>query len=263
MKVKSVLPGQYVIRLMWNTDGVKPHKSRLGEFYPIICTVLDVAPQLRPMYTIIVGLWHHKKTPNLNMFLIPFVKNLKVLRERGVRWVHPQTNKVYEFKVVAPVASVDGPVRADRQNVHRHSGEYSCNVCEIEGLTLILGPRSQKRVFPFPEQEDPLRTKESMKELGLQALTDRVIVKGVKGPSILDSIPECDISKCLVLDYLHLVLLGVVRQFFELWFTNSGTDWYVGGLNNLTNFLKNIKSLYEIPRSPTNAKWKMCKASTW
>lgn len=264
IRVKTNLHGPYDIVLHWNFDGVAVQKSNSDELWPVMFNICEVAPQERSSFTMVAGLWHNKKNPTMNAYLIPFTKHLQDLAKNGVKWVHPRTGKTYISKVVAPVLSVDARARAKGQHLHTHSGEYSCTVCEIKGETLILGPRSHKLIFKFPEEPDPLRTKDAMRQYADQATEENVIVKGVKGPSILDSIPECDSSKSLVLEYMHLVLLGICRQFFTLWFTTSGTDWYVGRLGRLTRFLKNIKRLYETPRCPSDAsKWKMFKAQTW
>ncbi|KAK3912495.1 hypothetical protein KUF71_022066 [Frankliniella fusca] len=263
-RLKTDFPNKYDISLLWNFDGFAPQKSNCHEIWPILFTICEVAPQERSYFTMVAGLWHNKHKPTINAYLIPFTKHLQDLVKNGVTWTHPRTGKSFVSKVIAPVLSVDAPARAMAQNLHYHRGEFSCTICEIKGETLRLGRRSHKQIFPFPEVPDPIRTQESMKNYAAQSIEDNVIVKGVKGPSILDSIPYCDSSKSIVLDYLHLVLLGITRQFFILWFTDSSTDWYVGRLNNLTKFLKNIQRLYETPRCPTDGnKWKLFKAQTW
>ncbi|KAK3920115.1 Cadmium/zinc-transporting ATPase HMA2 [Frankliniella fusca] len=148
-------------------------------------------------------------------------------------------------------AIVDAPVRGDLQNILHHEGEFSCH-CEIEGQELRLGPRSRKRVIPLRLQAE-------------RAENENVIVKGVKGTFLVETIPLCDAVKSIILDYLHLVLLGVVKQFYILWFTRSGTDWYIGRRKRaVTAYLKDIKRTYEVCRCTTDAKqWKLFKGSTW
>ena len=48
--------------------------------------------------------------------------------------------------------------------------------------------------------------------------------KGVKGVSVISSLPLLDISTCFIPEYMHSVLLGVIKQIFEIWFTKSG-NW--------------------------------------
>ena len=47
------------------------------------------------------------------------------------------------------------------------------------------------------------------------------VVKGVQGPSILCLLPRFNVIDGCVPDYMHAVILGVVRQFGKLWFDTS------------------------------------------
>ena len=60
---------------------------------------------------------------------------------------------------------------------------------------------------------------------------------GVKGPSILSSLPNFDIAQGLVYDSLHGHDLGVSRQLGSLWFdsSNSKQDWYIGQPSTITS----------------------------
>lgn len=264
-RVKEGLHGKYDIQLQWNFDGVQTHKSSSSQLYPIMFSVSEVHPNVRDQFIMIAGLWHAEKKPDANSFLMPLTESLIKLEKEGVTWIHPRTKETYVSKVVAPVVSLDAPARAMAQNLKQHNGEFSCNICEIEGMELRLGPKSRKRVVPFPEEPAPLRTKQSMKEAAMRAEAENVTVKGVKGSTILEAIPECDPASSIVLDYMHLVLLGLCRQFYVLWFTKSGTDWYIGRRwKRITKFFEGIRPTYETTRCPRHAKkWKNFKASTW
>ena len=54
-------------------------------------------------------------------------------------------------------------------------------------------------------------------------------VYGVKGSCVLNPIPGFDTIMCCPVDYMHCVLLGVVRRLMSLWFksSNHGSDWYM------------------------------------
>lgn len=51
--------------------------------------------------------------------------------------------------------------------------------------------------------------------------TGDVYVKGVKGHSIISNLPLLDLGTCLLPEYMHSVLLGVGKQFAQLWFTKK------------------------------------------
>lgn len=265
LRLKDQYPGRYDLILLWNTDGVKVRRSGPASLWELSITICNVPPQVRNKFTTVVGLWYADKKPKLTTFLTPFIASLSQLEQNGVRWTHPRTGEAHISQVVAPAVSVDAPVRGELQNIMQHDGEFSCHNCEIEGDELILGPRSRKRIYPVPDEPCPLRTKESMRLQADRAEAENVIVKGVKGTSLLESIPTCDTEKSIILDYLHLVLLGVVRQFFKLWFTGAGTDWYIGRRKRLvTLFLKELRRTYEVCRCPSDvSQWKLYKGSTW
>ena len=57
------------------------------------------------------------------------------------------------------------------------------------------------------------------------------VVYGVKGKSVLQIIPSFDVVKSVPVDYMHCVLLGLVRKLLSLWFDrqsgNSKNEWFV------------------------------------
>lgn len=69
-------------------------------------------------------------------------------------------------------------------------------------------------------------------ELGMiadmtEAATTSRVVHGVKGPSPLLNVPGFNIVSSFHPDYMHCALLGVARQFAELWFAVVGEDFYI------------------------------------
>ena len=59
------------------------------------------------------------------------------------------------------------------------------------------------------------------------------IVYGVKGKSVFHSLPEFDVIRNNPVDYMHCVLLGVVRTLISLWFhsKNHREPWSVVSLS--------------------------------
>lgn len=90
---------------------------------------------------------------------------------------------------------------------------------------------------------------------------------GVTGPSPLINMPYFDIVWGFVPDYMHAVLLGVIRQLTELLLNNSDQPYYTGSPNTmrvLENRIKDIKPPHLITRLPSPlAECKYWKASEW
>ena len=57
-----------------------------------------------------------------------------------------------------------------------------------------------------------------MKRFAQEAVAKGIVIKGVKGESVLSA--YIDILMCIVIDYMHCVLLGVVKQLLVMWLTH-------------------------------------------
>lgn len=276
LKVKSKLHGKYDVILLSSTDGLRPHKNSEEEIWALTYTICEVPPSLRKVFTLVSQIWCGKKKPFMNGFLIPFAKSLNNLYNKGVKWTHPRTKEDHTTKGTGPAYTLDAPARAMTQNVTLYSGFFGCNVCEIEGERIQSG-KGFKTIFPY-EEDLVLRTKDSMKNQTKAVLKTGIIEKGVRGESILNSIPECDRSSAVIMDYMHLVLLGITRQFFSKWFgekmkkkrrgpiqQDNINPWYIGHkAKEIDIFLRSIKGISEFTRFPKNVlKFKNYKASTW
>ncbi|KAG0434895.1 hypothetical protein HPB47_018801 [Ixodes persulcatus] len=66
-----------------------------------------------------------------------------------------------------------------------------------------------------------------LEDMRTAAMTKRT-VHGVKGPSPLLNVPGFDIVWSFRPDFMHCVLLGVVRQLSDLWFSDVGKEYYIG-----------------------------------
>jgi len=109
-------------------------------------------------------------------------------------------NTVYQIKITAFVC--DMPARLYVKCVKGHGAYGGCDRCTQRGLYL--------RKVTFPETDAALRSDMSFKELTDKNYHTRV--------SPLTSLSVNMVSG-FVLDYMHLVCLGVVRKMVSLWLT--------------------------------------------
>lgn len=74
----------------------------------------------------------------------------------------------------------------------------------------------------------------------------------MKGKTVISLLPLIDIATCVIPEYMHSVLLGVGKQFFHLWFNNSG-NWSLKEVKEEINtFVMSIRpphSFHRMPRS--------------
>jgi len=209
-------------------------------------TIMEVPPHLRSSYTIVWGIWFDKKLkPDMNLYLKPFVSSLvKMERVGGVSWKNPSTGTVHISPVRAPIFVADAPARAAILNMQEHQAKYACNACEQKTSKLAAPPiipggkkNRRKRRFTFKEDAATLRTQERMLACAIVG-TDLAPKRGIKGLSEIRHIPFLDLSTCVLAEYMHCVLCGVVRQICSLWLFEKG-PWYIGDhLNEINKFLE-------------------------
>lgn len=92
-------------------------------------------------------------------------------------------------------------------------------------------------------------------------------VKGVKGMAVADWLPTFDTVRGTVVDYMHSVCQGVMRQMVDFWFDskNHGETYYIGQKVKLVDErLQLICSPSEMHRSPRSISQRhFWKASEW
>lgn len=95
--------------------------------------------------------------------------------------------------------------------------------------------------------------------------TRKLAVHGVKGISPLVLIPSFDIIKQCPVDYMHCVLLGVVKQLCNIWFEKPNTSFYIKRhLKDIDKILETIGSFKEASRSARRiTDRKSWKANEW
>jgi len=130
------------------------------------------------------------------------------------------TNEICTSKIVAPLIIADAPARAQIQNIVNFNGKYGRNICEIKTQqSKRIEGKTRIRVYAFHNEASQLRTKERMLAQGKKALRkNKEEIKGVRGISIVSSLPLLDLATCVLPEYMHSALLGVGKQFINLWF---------------------------------------------
>lgn len=179
------------IELDFNIDGIPLYSSSNTSFWPILARITK---DFQKPFT--VGIFCGDKKPPLNEFLCPFISEIKDLLVNGINI----NNVAYKVKVRAFIC--DAPARAYLKCVKSHSGYSSCERCVAEG-EYFAG-----RVT-FPTTKSASRTDSSF---AVQADEDHHV-----GLSPLTQIPGLGMVTSFVLDYMHLICLGVMRKMLFQW----------------------------------------------
>lgn len=259
------------ISLLWNCDGIPMFKSSSFSLWPIRCVINELQPNVRFKNIILAGVWFGRGKPDMSTYLKQFVDDILKINSHGVQWMHPLTKTTVVSKVFPIICSCDAVARCVLQGIHQFNGAYGCGHCLNEGKTVPKG-RGYARVYPPTDAEK--RTHSHVIDCGQRAIENEVDhVCGVKTISplvLLNPSTGFDIVNSFPVDYMHCVLLGVTKQFLDLWFNSKyhESPWYIGTSQKYVDQrLLTIKPPSDIPRVPRSVKiaqrWKAAECRSW
>lgn len=249
-----------------NIDGAAVFKSSNFSVWPVQCMVNELSHEDRKRNVLIVGFWCGPSKPDMTTFLKPFVDEVLLLGDEGFQWRNPLNGRIVTSKVFCSCCTCDSVARPIIQNCTQFNGKYGCSWCYHAGERVEKG-NGHVRCYPFREPEPDLRTALTHEEDVIQAVELGQSVHGIKGPSIILFMPKFDVICGFVVDYMHCVLLGVVKHLTGLWFdsNNHRQPWYIGLRKAEVNQrLISVSPPHEVSRVPrkldTRKHW---KASEW
>ncbi|XP_064468151.1 uncharacterized protein LOC135378916 [Ornithodoros turicata] len=254
---------KYDLTLSVNADGSPMFKSANYSIWPVQLTINEMAPHLRWQFIVVPLLWYGAHHPNMTLLLEAFATQMQNLARDGIPWIaagQHVKSKVYCISCVA-----DAPARAAMANMVQYNGYYGCTWCLHPGVCVEGCVKYPVTIGAVPE-----RTARGTAEDMSAAAASQRTVRGVKGPSPLLNVPGFDIVWAFRPDYMHCALLGVTRQFLELWFGNRGEEYYIGQpqtLSKVNNRIVNIKPPQCINRPPRDLSlrkyWKASECQSW
>lgn len=206
------------IQLDFNIDGIGMSNSSSSDLWPILMSVVGS----KEVY--MVALHHFKKKPNMNEYLKEFVEELIYICEFGL--AHQE--KLYKVQLRCFIC--DAPARASVLNIKSHTGYFCCHRCKIMGKHV-----ANRRVFTGINFEQ--RTGDEFKL--------KIDENHHHGRTEIDEL-EIDAPKLFVLDYMHAVLLGVMKQLLTLWIIDRGNEYSISreGIKTLSTMNVNLCSHY-------------------
>ena len=258
------LSNDYAMSLCFNSDGVPVFDSSSFSIWPILSTINELPPLMRKKNVLLTGLWFGCTKPVFATFFKPLVDEIRDLSANGFQWMLNSTTCITSY-VYCVLCSCDSVARAVMQNIKQFNGEFGCNWCLHPGERVDKG-RGTVQVYPAGQSHE-LRTHDTMIQDARLAHQLKTIVSGVKGPSIFMLLPNFDLVNGFVVDPMHALDLGVVRQICSLWFDSChhAMPWYIG--NSIPQIDKKMicvhppSNITRCPRSlKTRAFW---KASEW
>ncbi|XP_028417094.1 uncharacterized protein LOC114541355 [Dendronephthya gigantea] len=264
----GILDDQRNISLTWNTDGIPVFKSSKVAIWPLYFVVneLPYAQRISRSNMIVAGLWFGSSKPNMLTYLKPFHSSLKKLETNGIRVENPEQGS-FVSRAILLAGTCDLPAKCMVCNSIQFNGQYGCLKCKQAGETFRTEKGGIVHSYPFKQDnpKGPERTHEETLEHAKQAVTDGKPCNGIKGPSWLAGLKHYDIIKGTGIDYMHAVLLGVMKLLLNLWFgTNRNFPFSISHkINQVDKRLLSIRPPDCISRCPRSieAHRKYFKAS--
>lgn len=259
LREKGIL-SNYDISIQWNDDGVQTFKSSKVSMCPLQVSINEFDYRLRKENILLCGLWAATEKPIRHLFLQPFIDELKDLHIDGFECLPPNFEEPIIIKVHIILAPVDSVERCALQNIHQFNGKYGCSLCLNPGEHVPVG-NGYTRVYRGGKGMK--RTESQHKTDAIKAETEDTVVNGVKGVSLLMLLPIFHIIRSFPPEYMHCVLLGVVKLFLLTWMDpkNCKKPWYIGTKSQIfDNKLLNMLPPCEITRTPQSVsninQWK-------
>lgn len=196
----------------------------------------------------LVSVYLGSKKPIMNEYLKPFVRESASLFNDGFEYVYGGSTFHKKCRILLGVC--DSVERPELRGSKTFRGIYGCGLCKHEGEEIAKG-KGYVRIYPIDDNGNAhgegLRSH-------LETLTHPDLrEKGIKHRSALCDIPGFDIIRCLDVDWMHCVPLGVVRQFLKLWFDNSYAekDFYLGSnIEAIDKILLTFTLSMDVSRTP-------------
>jgi hypothetical protein len=270
----NVLSYKYNFSYSFNTDGVPMGKSCGKTIWPIYITINELLPKERSKHVLLAGLYVGKKDPNQNVFLQPFVEQANKLSLDGFQWNH--NGKDVISKAIPLCAVVDSVARFKMLNMSGINAYYACTFCYQKAEHTVKGQRFSPCIPQAPKRTTESTRKDIEKTYAKrnECNVKKKYVKGVKGPTPLLQLNFFNLIAGFVPDYMHCILLGVIRLHTELLFDSSHKKfWKVGDndeiamkhiISAIDERFTNVCALTSITRSVRSlSQISIWKASEW
>ena len=132
----------------------------------------------------------------------------------GIRWL--SSVGIVTSRVFATIRTVDSVARADIQNMKLFNGEYGCAWCFSKGVMLQKG-RGYSRAH---EMNAMPREDLDFQKCVTKATASNPIL-GIKGYTPFMELTMFNMINGFVVDVMHCVYLGIMRQLCSLWFDSE------------------------------------------
>lgn len=216
---------QQLISLVYHIDGAPAVKSKSVNLWPIQCFVVELPPELRYCFSniLVCGISCGPKTPDLCIFQNKFVEEIEEIQGGQVNVTTP--GGVVSVETVDLHGHLaDLVAKAPSLCFSQYNGKSGCSVCLHPGDRIKKG-KGYSRVYPYSDEDHPLRTREQTLIHARTAERTGKPVFGIKGVSPLLRVIE--VPDNVLLDYMHLVLAGEFLRRVNIWINPQSDNGFL------------------------------------
>ena len=176
---------------------------------------MPITQRLATIVFITLLLWSGSNS-DFNNFLEFYNAHTTELLQKGLKF----RDKIIQFKIHVFIG--DAPARSKVCKTTQFNGKFGCLTC----LHPTTHPTT-KTVNPYKENI-LIRTNEIYTKQVSICLKNKAPYEGVKDQAFLSN--WLDIPECVIIDYMHLSLIGAFKQMFNNFFnsTNHKEPYYLG-----------------------------------
>jgi len=187
-------------------------KSSKVSMWPIQVMINELPYCDRRNSIIFCGLWYGMVKPNMQLFLKPFVDDLRDLHNNGITFIPSEQIDPITIKMHPLLSSIDSVARPSLlvvQYISQYNGKFGCSLCLNKGERMRVG-KGHARVFCGGIGIK--RSKKIHKKHVEKAIAEKRRVFGVKDflPTML--IPLFNVIHSFPPEYMHCVLLVTLKS---------------------------------------------------
>lgn len=213
------------IKLDVNIDGLQVFKSRNTSFWPILVSCENtIGYNYNAICPFIVAIYYGSRKPEISHFLSDFCNELKKIMDEGI-----QVNEM-KLKVELRCIIADAPAKSYLKQIKSHGGYYACDRCQVKGI------------YKFHSMSYENTEADKRDDLSFRNKTQPEHHIGTSPLTCLN----IDIVNVFVIDYMHSILLGIVRRIVNCFINKVPYKMSSYQKHILEDRIKNIKTY--IPR---------------
>lgn len=230
--IAAKYPKSVILSLVLNTDGAQQFKSTRKSLWPIQLYQNYLPPSMRYVSDniLVVGLFFGEKKPNVSQFFLPFAReSQRIFKNNGLSVVY--NNEKLNLLPLVTHCSCDLPAKSMVQELIQYNGFNACGYCMHPGVSIKNNSVNKSSTVRYTRQENEninLRSHEDMLRIMKQIVKRKNSepIDGIKNLSCMIGFKNFDLVHGFAIDYMHCVLLGVMKTLFNLWLNSSCKEIY-------------------------------------